>query len=70
MITAQQLAARLGVRVETIHSYQRTGRIHGRIYNDKGARMYHPDTRPESPAPSRRTTTSASTSRSTQGGAV
>ena len=66
MITARQLAVRLGVRVETIHSYRRSGLIHGRVCDDKGARMYHPDTRPESP----RTTTPASPHRSRQGGAV
>ena len=57
MITAQQLAVRLGVRIETIHRYQRSGRIHGRAYNGRGARMYNPDTRPEGQAPTRRTTT-------------
>ena len=70
MITARQLAARLDVRVETIHSYERSGRIRGRVCNDKGARMYNPDTRPESPNPARRTTAFAPSHRSKHGGAV
>lgn len=55
MITARQLAARLGVQVDAIWEHQRSGRIDGRVYNDKGARMYDPETQPASAPPGRHT---------------
>jgi DNA invertase Pin-like site-specific DNA recombinase len=58
MISARELAKKLGVVVETIYSWQQRGLIDGKVCNAKRERMYDPCTHPVAPACSRKTSSS------------
>lgn len=58
MLSARELADKLGVAVETIYSWQQRGLIDGIVCNDRRERMYEPNTQPVTPARSRQVTLS------------
>ncbi len=42
LLTAEELAARLGVRQQTIWRWYRAGRLRGERYNDRGTCLFYP----------------------------
>ena len=41
-LTQQEIAALLGVHVQTLQAWQRDGRLNAHAYNDRGGRLYEP----------------------------
>lgn len=67
MISARQLARKLGVDVETIYTWQQRALIDGTVCNDRRERMYDPNTTPIIPNRSKRTALSKSSAADRQG---
>jgi hypothetical protein len=53
MCTTVELARRLGVKINTVWSWQRDGKIHGRRCDERGGWVYDPNMRPVHTLPQR-----------------